>query len=306
MRKSVLTAILLSFSAFAMAQSTRFTVTADTLQIKIGEAIPLHLKAQIPPQSTVVWPQFQAADHRQLALIDSSAIDTIKEADRWILQQTWRLTSFDSGMAQLQPLRLLGPTDTLLSDSLSFYVSFPAETEAVDFYDLKAPLDVALTWWERFRWYIILAATLLFFFLLWKYRARLQTKSKDQPVVQPLAPAHEVALEALAALEAEKVWQSGDYKAYYSRLIDILRHYLERRFAVKAMELTAAELSTKMKQNKAVAPYWNQALTEAVQQSALVKFAKAKPLAQENEAALEQVRNFVKQSQVKPEAEKHV
>ena len=51
-----------------------------------------------------------------------------------------------------------------------------------------------------------------------------------------------LAREALAELEREELWQKGELKAYYSRLVDILRIYLERQMSIQAMESTAEEI----------------------------------------------------------------
>lgn len=305
MTRFILSFSLLFLSAFAMAQQPTFAITPDTLQLKIGEPITLTLSASLPAEKTFVWPYFEPAKHRSLALIDSSSLDTAEQNGQWLIRQSWRLTSFDSGMAKLSPLYLIASGDSLSSDTLSFYVSFPAQESNVELYDLKDPLDVALTWWERYRWYIIVAAVLLFFFLLWKFRARLRSQSVDQPILKKALPAHEEALVALKQLAQEELWQNGRYKEYYSRLIDILRHYLERRYALKVMELTAGELSAKMQENQQVRYYWDQELKAAVEQSAMVKYAKEKPLPQQNEAAWQAVHQFVENSKVTEEKEDH-
>lgn len=63
----------------------------------------------------------------------------------------------------------------------------------------------------------------------------------EVPWVDP-RPAHVIALEALAKLEAERLPEQGRMKEYYFRLSEVVRAYLERRFAFAAPEMTSDEI----------------------------------------------------------------
>ena len=58
----------------------------------------------------------------------------------------------------------------------------------------------------------------------------------------PIRPAHEIALEELNKLDAEKIWQQGNFKSYHTSLTDIIRMFIEHRWQVNAMELTTDEI----------------------------------------------------------------
>ena len=98
----------------------------------------------------------------------------------------------------------------------------------------------------------------------------------------PPLPPHEAALAALEKLRAQRLWQEGKHKLYYSALTDILRTYIAGRYGVSAMEMTSDEIIAAMRSielpDKARAD-----LTAILRDADLVKFAKAEPDAEQNE-----------------------
>jgi hypothetical protein len=63
------------------------------------------------------------------------------------------------------------------------------------------------------------------------------------PVVDT-RPAHVIALEKLEQLDREHLPEQGLAKAYYFRLSEIVRDYLERRYRFGALEMTSDEIRT--------------------------------------------------------------
>ena len=114
----------------------------------------------------------------------------------------------------------------------------------------------------------------------------------------PPLPPHEAALAALEKLRAQRLWQEGKHKLYYSALTDILRTYIAGRYGVSAMEMTSDEIVEAMRgvdlPRKSAMD-----LAQILREADLVKFAKAAPEADENEAAYRAACDFVEQT--KPE-----
>ena len=108
-------------------------------------------------------------------------------------------------------------------------------------------------------------------------------------------PAHIVAIEALEKLHNEKLWQNDKHKLYYSGLSDILRTYLDGRFEVGAMEMTTDEIVASLRDVE-VEQKLKMELLAVLRDADLVKFAKATPEAEENEAAFDKTLNFVEQT----------
>ena len=100
---------------------------------------------------------------------------------------------------------------------------------------------------------------------------------------------------ALEKLRQQRLWQEGEHKLYYSTLTDIIRAYIAGRYGVGAMEMTSDEIIDAMRgvelpQKSAMD------LSDILREADLVKFAKAVPEADENEAAFRAAWDFVEQT----------
>lgn len=71
-------------------------------------------------------------------------------------------------------------------------------------------------------------------------------RQPDEANAPPPRPPHEVALEALLALEAEKLLERGDYMVFYVRLSEVLREYLGHRYGFPGTELTTTEICVRL------------------------------------------------------------
>ena len=108
----------------------------------------------------------------------------------------------------------------------------------------------------------------------------------------PTRPPHEIALEELKKLEAERLWQQGLIKQYHSRLTDIIRTYIEHRYGIIAMEMTTGEILVAL--SRAISEKESsEKLSLLLQLADMVKFAKVQPLPGENEMAMQQSTDFV-------------
>jgi len=137
-------------------------------------------------------------------------------------------------------------------------------------------------------------------FVIWKYvlKKPIPFIEKENPVLLP----HQIALNELNKISAQKLWQHGREKEYYTKLTDVIRHYMEARFNIAAPEMTSSEIleETKPIQNEYPAAY--DSLKKLLQVGDLVKFAKWHPLADENELSLNICYLFVNQTKVEEEA----
>lgn len=103
---------------------------------------------------------------------------------------------------------------------------------------------------------------------------------------RPVEPAHIIALRELEKLKNDKLWQHEKIKDYYTRLTDILRIYLWNRYAIKTLERTSEEILKSLKQSDFNDDKSFSILQDLFQTSDLVKFAKFKPIPDENEKCL--------------------
>ena len=113
---------------------------------------------------------------------------------------------------------------------------------------------------------------------------------------RPQEPAHVIALRELDRLREEKLWQRSEFKTYYTRLTEIIRQYIERRYGIPAMEMTSYEILDAWKLEEQPEEDLAAQLNRLLNLADLVKFAKEKPLASDNEENLERAYEFVKRT----------
>jgi hypothetical protein len=121
-------------------------------------------------------------------------------------------------------------------------------------------------------------------------RARMPVPPPPPP---PPRPAHEVALERLAALLASGLLQRGDTAAFVERLMDeVLRDYISARFSLPAGSRTTRELVQELL--GVSVPGLDVKLVESLLADAdLVKFAKATIAAEQAHAMATRVRALI-------------
>jgi Domain of unknown function (DUF4381) len=119
------------------------------------------------------------------------------------------------------------------------------------------------------------------------------------PVVRPVPP-QETALEALRELETA----DADPKAFYIRLIEILRAYMAGRFGIDEPDATGSELlALVFQQAHQILPEHRLLLRALVDEADLVKFAGRLPQPHVRVRALAACRDFVRRTAVPEEAE---
>ena len=115
---------------------------------------------------------------------------------------------------------------------------------------------------------------------------------------EPKLPPHEQAIKELDEIKQQKLWQQGRSKEYYTLITDTLRRYIVDRFGINAMEMTSGEiLDIIRKQQEATSVY--ESLKQIMQLADFVKFAKMRPLPDDNEQVMRYAETFVEET--KPE-----
>ena len=160
--------------------------------------------------------------------------------------------------------------------------------------DIKLPYKAPVTFKEILPWalagYVIL---FIISFLVYYFEKRKKNEKifvrRPKPKEQP----HVIAYRELDRLKGEKLWQKSKIKEYYSHLTEILRVYIEDRFYVRAMEQTTDETMESFKQNQLLDSLLFDSLKNTLLMADLAKFAKAVPLADENEKCLKDAYMFI-------------
>ena len=106
-------------------------------------------------------------------------------------------------------------------------------------------------------------------------------------------PPHVRALEALEAIQREKLVEKGLYKEYYIRVSDVLRHYMEDEFQLRAPERTTEEFLAEIQHNAVLGLQEQLLLRSFLRHCDLVKFAKAEPSSEEIRETFQTCEKFV-------------
>jgi len=136
---------------------------------------------------------------------------------------------------------------------------------------------------------------LLFLVILGSLAGYFLKKNKEENVV-PKRPAHEIALEKLEALRLKDYISRGLIKEYYTEVSDIIRHYLENRFRLKAPEMTTEEFLVSVRDAGELISEHKNLLKEFLLCADLVKFAKYAPLPDEVNSIFDSAKRFIDQT----------
>ncbi|WP_418991062.1 hypothetical protein [Alistipes sp.] len=309
MKRLTLLTLLLALCTTVRAQDTpavRARVEPDS--IGIGDRFDYVIEVDKDLVQVVQFPEFTPAHHGEIELVESLPVDTLsREGRRLRLLKRYRLAAFEEGRYNLGAARVLyadkNIVDTLRShDSVYLEVTtFRIDSTSQSIYDLKPQKNLPF----RFReisgflylgaWILVLLTGIFFALRYW-----LASRGKglgDLFKPAPPQPPHVVAIRALEALHHQKLWQNNRHKQYYSQLTDILRTYIDGRWGVSAMEMTSDEIIAAMRtvelQDKA-----RMDLTAILRDADLVKFAKATPDGEQNEADYLKAYYFVEETKL--------
>lgn len=275
----------------------------DSTQLWIGDQTGLHLEATTSGTEHVVFPLFDGQQVQDgIQIVEKGAVDTISGKDgRTVYRQDLVVTSFKDSLFYIQPLPFVVDGDTQYSNSLSLNVIQPFEldtTQAIT--DIKGVMRPKIWWWGILRWVLLaLLAGALAAAGWWGYQQLLKRQKKaEQAPVDPetLRPCEEVALEKLDKIKAEKVWQQGEHKKYFSELTYVIREYIGRRYDVHSTEKTSDDTLQAMRPILTAADQKELylKLEKMLRLADLVKFAKWSPAPDENEVSLTAAYAFVR------------
>lgn len=159
--------------------------------------------------------------------------------------------------------------------------------------------DFIVDYW----WTLLIIAFIVLIAAIWLAFFKGKQKAVLTPKKKPIPP-YELALQQLDRLKSEKLCENGLEKEYYTRLTEILRTYLDSRFGINAMEMTSSQIIRRLNQNsetKPSAPILNRILEMAD----FVKFAKVRPLPDENTSAFNNAVKFVEDTKPAPPADEN-
>ena len=305
MVKKVALIFLFFLNVVLYAQDIRVKASTDTTTYKVGDYINYTLRIEYDKTIGIIPPHIKDS----LKVADIIRIDTAvttEENGRMVTIIKAVLSKYDSAVVNIPPIAIkyrtlknpaekLSPDDPALKTIQSYPVTVLVHTLQVnpqaEIKDVKDPVKVPLPWLLILMWVVIASAVLGTALLLWLWFK----KTKEKKIVAPpkiILPAHVEALTALNELEKKQLWQKGMVKEYHSEITEIIRAYFERKFDLRALELTTTEVNLQLKE-KSGASNIIDITNDFLNNADLVKFAKFKPENSVNEEMMKQALEIV-------------
>ncbi len=290
----------------SMARNVIVTAKMDSAVLFMGKKTPIHLEiVQNKGEQGFLMGENNNPDTLN-TFVEVSArcvADTTDLGNERIqINRDIIIQSFDSGLYVLPPFKFIVDKDTFSSEALSLKV-LPVKVDSLttihDFKGVEKPefflSDIFPEFLVKYWWAILLVllliAGILYSYFRWFRKGTLPFVSKPVIVIPP----YEEAVMKLTQLKSEKLWEAGQDKEYFTRLTDILRNYLDRRFGVNAMEMTTGQIMTALRKNEESMAV-NDQLNKVLDMADFVKFAKMRPLPEDNEVAYQRAMNFVNET----------
>lgn len=312
LRLFLFAASVLLGAASLPAQIT-ITASTDSAVILMGSKFTMQVELSAPeadavslvgePRITNLEENFGTFGPVAVTAISS---DTTVSNGRRTVTGTYTLQGFDPGLYPLPTVGAVdGRGDTVWAQLLTLKI-LPVDVDTINM--VARPLAGVAS--PQCRWYdyiplwivwtlVALAILAAGVYLLLKLRGR-KVEAKIQ--AQKPVPPYELAVSRLEHLRQSGATAPGHEKLFYTDLTDILRQYLHGRFGINAMEMTSSQIVRTLRSNPATRMPADQ-MDAVLRIADFVKFAKEKPLADDNVRALERARDFVETTKPVPEPE---
>lgn len=303
-----LTIVALASALGAQAQAVRLQMKLDSAYVLMGKATPLHIELQAPasPEGTLIIPEDTMSTAVEVLRI-LPADTTELPGGRINVTRELLLQSFDSGTYLLNPVKYVSGAETIASNQLVLKV-IPVDVDSLstihDYADVVDPSRKLVDYLPDFLadygvWILaIIAVAVIGYILLRRFLRREAIDEKKNVVV---IPPYELAMQELETLKADKLWETGQEKEFYTRLTDILRRYLQGRFGINAMEMTTTQIRNILTQNEETR-LSRRNMEQVLETADFVKFAKVRPLPDDNTRSFRQAVQFVEDTRPKPPA----
>lgn len=307
-KTALATALLTGLTTVLYAAPPTITARVEPDSIGIGDRFDVVIDVDRDLVQVVEFPTFNPPPQSGLEVVESHPVDTLRRDGRHLsLRKRYTLAAFEEGKWNLgRPAVLYADkniVDTLWArDSLYLEVAtFQIDSTSQSIYDVKPQWNLPFRFgevsgyaqWGALALVLLLAAA----YALKRYLESRGKRLGDLFRPSPPQPPHVVAIKALEALHHQKLWQNNKHKQYYSALTDILRTYVAARWGFGAMEMTSDEIIEAMRAEE-LPDKARMDLTAILRDADLVKFAKATPDAEQNEADYLKAYYFVEETKV--------
>ena len=304
--------LLLVFINCLQASNEKISLEAkvDRNSIRIGDLIKYSIVVTRQENIEIEMPTL-GANLGVFQIHDYEDADPEKINGEVVQRREYIISTYDIGDYEIPPVTVHYslPGDTLwkklTTESIKITVESLKPSEEGDVRDIKTPLEIWKDWWLTIRFVIAGAIIILIGILIYIFiKRRREGKSIIPRRKKPKLPAHVVAFDELKKLLAEKLLEKGEIKQYYIRISEIIRHYIEDRFFIIALEMTTFQLINIMKENQVEEEAIN-LVEDFLMSCDMVKFAKYIPTDDENTKTTELAYKIIEDTKIifEPESE---
>lgn len=308
---AVIAGAMMAISASA-APSVTVQASADSTVMLMGDLNHLRVTVDMPAGSRAELIDFpilptgtEYIDYKGVDVVASDSSSVIADARRKI-QFDFTIQAFDPGTVTLPPFAVLEApgADTAFSNVVTFKV-LPVDVDSLQTINPLAPIASADSRWYDYipDWiFWALGAVLVLIGALLAFRFFRKHKEEIFEQKKVHIPPYDLAKMRLSKLKDRHLPENGHEKEYYTELVDILREYLQGRFGIFAMEMTSTQILKALRSNpetRLSAPQMQEVLAIAD----FVKFAKVRPLPDDNIKSYNRAMEFVDTTKPAPEPE---
>ncbi|MBR3858805.1 MAG: hypothetical protein IKJ18_02140 [Bacteroidaceae bacterium] len=281
---------VLAMVCLALPAFSQVTVNAsiDSLQLLIGEQARVRVEVSCPSDGNLIMPTYPNNMLMEgIEIVGEVKADTqyLNKKSHMVVTQTYAVTSFDTAFYYIPPFEVLVDSVSYASNPLALKVlTYDVDTTNVEaIFPIKDVMERPMTFVELLPMLLAVVMVIAFIFLIPFLLGRYHDNKPilRRVTIAPKLPPHQVALQEMERIKSEKNWLKDDVKQYYTELTDALRVYMEERFGFNAMEMTSDDIIAQL--NEQPDKEWIGELRELFAMSDLVKFAKYKPLINEND-----------------------
>lgn len=284
------------------AQNVIVQAEVDSMMLWVGQQTGLRLSVTCDAGNKVVFPSYRDTIVKGLEIIPPVITDTqyVNNGQRMTLTRNYVVTCFDSALIYIpsMPVQVDGTEYQSNRLALAFMTYDIPEGEETMIFGPKENMKTPVRLYEArgllIYWFMAIMAIGLGVYLFIRFK-------DDKPIIrrikiEPKVPSHVKALSEIEELRQSGGPHSEDAKGYYTRLTDILREYINERFGFNATEMTSYEILERLEESRDKESLAE--LRDLLSTSDMVKFAKFKPMLNENDRNLVSAMEFVNDTRI--------
>ncbi len=302
--RNILLSLALIATMPAVAEPVKITASIDSAVIEMGSLTNITVNVVDSDKAGYVAELPNSGDQFDAFDVVSVDVDTLPAG----IQYKIGIQAFIPGMITIDPFHYIMGDDTINSDIVTLKV-LPVELDSLQTINpMESVVNPPRKWYDIIpNWLIwallciVLIALIVAAVRLWLQYRKTGTISLHKP--KPIDP-YERAIKQLASLREQKLAESGQEKEYYTALVDILRLYLQGRFGINAMEMTSTQILTSLRKNPETRNN-QERIKQILEIADFVKFAKVRPLPDDNVKSYNNVSYFVESTKPLPVEEEN-